>query len=107
MCIRDRRQAAIVSREESRGIDFTFQEGSLVLASSTADVGDARVEMPIAYSGSEKTITLDHRYVADFLKVLDPEKVFQVKIRDGESAVYSTTDDGYGYVVMPLAKDRA
>ena len=101
------RQAAIVSREESRGIDFTFQEGSLVLASSTADVGDARVEMPIAYSGSEKTITLDHRYVADFLKVLDPEKVFQVKIRDGESAVYSTTDDGYGYVVMPLAKDRA
>ena len=101
------RQAAIVSRDESRGIDFTFGDGSLVLSGSTADVGDARVEIPISYSGSPITITLDHRFVADFLKVLDPEKTFKLQIRDAESAAYSMTEDGFGYVVMPLAKDRA
>ena len=100
------RQAAIVSREESRGIDFRFEEGSLVLSGSTAEVGQARVEMPISYGGPPITITLDHRYLADFLKVLDPEKTFTMRIRDAESAGFCSTEDGYGYVVMPLAKDR-
>lgn len=100
------RQASVVSREESRGIDFTFSEGSLIMSGSTADVGQTRVELPISYEGSPVTLTLDHRYVAEFLKVLGPEKTFTMQIRDAESAAYCSTEDGYGYVVMPLAKNR-
>ena len=66
------RQAAIVTSEESRGVDFTFKDGSLVLTNNTAEVGQSRIEMPVSYSSDELTITLDHRYVADFLKVLSP-----------------------------------
>ena len=65
------RQAAIVTSEESRGIDFTFGDGSLVLAGKAAEVGQSRVELPIGYDGPEITITLDPRFVIDFLKVLD------------------------------------
>ena len=100
------RQAAIVADEESRGIDFTFGEGKLVLAGATADVGQSRVELPIPYDGSPIAVSLDHRFVADFLKVLDPQKVFNVEVVDEESAALFTTDDGYSYVVMPLARDR-
>ena len=39
------RQAAIVTSEESRGIDFTFGDGSLVLAGQTAEVGQSRIEL--------------------------------------------------------------
>ena len=42
----------------------------------------------------------------DFLKVLDPEKVINFEIENADSAALLTTDDGYGYVVMPLARDR-
>jgi DNA polymerase-3 subunit beta len=100
------RQAAIVASDESRGIDFTFGEGSLVLAGSTAEVGQSRVELPIPYSGSAITVTMDHRFVADFLKVLDAEKPVTVDIQDSESAALFTTLDGYGYVVMPLAREQ-
>jgi DNA polymerase-3 subunit beta len=100
------RQAAIVTSEESRGIDFTFGEGLLVLSGKAAEVGQSRVELPIGYSGGEITITLDPRFVADFLKVLDAEKSFSIELRDGDSAAVCTTDDGYGYVIMPLARDR-
>ena len=100
------RQAAVVSSEESRGIDFTFGEGSLVLSGSTAEVGTSRVELPIAYDGQPITVTLDHRFVADFLRVLDAEKNFAFEIENSESAALFSTDDGYGYVVMPLARDR-
>ncbi|MCA9145845.1 MAG: DNA polymerase III subunit beta [Planctomycetaceae bacterium] len=100
------RQAAIVASEESRGIDFTFGNGTLVLAGSTAEVGQSRVELPIAYDGEAITVTMDHRFVADFLKVLDNEKSISIDIRDAESAALFTTDDGYGYVVMPLAREQ-
>ena len=44
--------------------------------------------------------------MADFLKVLDPDKTFNLEIEDAESAALCTTEDGYGYVIMPLARDR-
>jgi DNA polymerase-3 subunit beta len=100
------RQAAIVTSEESRGIDFTFGEGSLVLSGQTAEVGQSRVELPIAYDGNPVAITLDPRFVLDFLKVLEPEKSFTLDLQDSDAAGVFTTDDGYGYVVMPLARDR-
>ncbi len=100
------RQAAIVSSDESRGVDFTFGDGSLVLSNTTAEVGESRIEMPVPYDGEPMTITLDHRYVADFLKVLQPDKTFTFDIKDGEQAAYFSTEDQYGYVIMPLSKDR-
>lgn len=101
------RQAAIVTSDESRGVDFTFGEGMLVLAGRAAEVGDSRVEMPIGYDGEPITISLDPRYMMDFLKTLDAEKSFTVDLADGDSAAVATVDDGYGYVIMPLARDRS
>ena len=100
------RQAAIVTSEESRGVTFTFGDGMLVLSGKAAEVGQARVELPISYDGEELTVTLDPRFVIDFLKVLDAEKTFTLEVKDSESAAVCSTDDGYGYVIMPLAKDR-
>lgn len=100
------RQAAVVVSEESRGVQFAFTEGTLVLSAETAEVGESRVELPVAYAGEPLTISLDPRYVGDFLKVLEPEKSFMLELESAESAALFLTDDGYGYVVMPMARDR-
>jgi DNA polymerase-3 subunit beta len=100
------RQAAIVTSEESRGVDFTFGEGSLVLSGQTAEVGQSRVELPIAYDGKPLAITLDPRFVIDFLKALESERSFTIDLQDSDAAAVCSTDDGYGYVIMPLARDR-
>lgn len=100
------RQAAIVTSDESRGVDFKFADGTLVLSGHAAEVGESRVELPVGYDGAELSITLDPRFLIDFLKVLDGDKSFTMDLEDGESAAVCTTDDGYGYVIMPLARDR-
>ena len=100
------RQAAIVTDHESRGIDFTFADGTLKLEASTAEIGESQIELPIPYDGESITLTMDHRYVADFCKVLDNEASFVMEIESGASPALLTTDDGYGYVVMPMARDR-
>jgi len=100
------RQAAIVASEESRGIEFTFDGGNLVLAGLTAEIGQSRVEMPVAYAGPPLTISLDNRYVSDFLRVLDPEKTVTLEVEGPDAAALFTTEDGYAYVVMPMARDN-
>ncbi len=99
------RQAAIVTDQESQGVDFTFAEGTLVLSGRAAEIGRSRIETPIPYDGPKVELTLNHKYVADFFKVLDPEKTFTVEVVDADSAALFTTDDGYAYVVMPLSRE--
>jgi DNA polymerase-3 subunit beta len=101
------RQAAVVTNNDSRGVDFSFAAGTLTMTSSTADIGQAQVELPIAYEGPTIVVTLDHRFVADFLKVLSPETNIMLEIENSETAaVFLADDDKYGYVVMPLSRDR-
>lgn len=100
------RQASIVASQESRGIDLEFTEGSLVLSASTADKGESRVDVPISYQGPSVRVTLDHRYVADFLRVLNLEQTVQAEFESSEAPVLFTTEDNYSYVVMPLSPDR-
>ena len=99
------RQAAIVASEESRGLDFCFADGSLVMSGSTAEVGESRVELPIPYDGDQITVSLDHRFVGDFLKVLTADKTATLAVKDDENPAEFSTDDGYTYVVMPMARD--
>jgi DNA polymerase-3 subunit beta len=99
------RQAAVVASEEKRGINFEFGNGKLVLRVENPNLGESRVEMPIPYDGGVVKVTLDHKFLADFLKVLKPEQSITVDIVDADSAALFSTDDGYSYVLMPLAGD--
>jgi DNA polymerase III subunit beta len=98
------RQASILADQESRGVEFTFGNGTLVVAAKAADVGQSRIEMPISYVGDEIKITMDYRFVQDFFKALDPEKTFALDVRSTAEPALFSTDDGFTYVVMPMAK---
>jgi DNA polymerase III subunit beta len=100
------RQAMIVTSEERRGVDFSFGGGKIVLAGHGAELGESHIELPIAYDGAEVGITLDPRFLSEFLNVLDLEQTFAMELRNAESAAVCSTEDGYAYVVMPLAREQ-
>jgi DNA polymerase III subunit beta len=99
------RQAAIVTSEQSKGVDFSFESGQLVLSGRSSESGESRVELPIDYTGEAVRIKLDPRFMADVLRVIDGGTAITVEITDPQSACVCRTDDGYGYVIMPLAAD--
>jgi len=76
------RQAAIVASDDSRGIDFDFEKGTMLLTARNANLGESRIEMPIPFEGDKVGVTLDHKFVADFLKVLKPEQQFVLEIEE-------------------------
>ncbi len=98
------RQAMIVTNEESRGVDFSFSQGTLTLNSVGQDVGSSKIEMPISYDGDEVVVTFDPKFVQDFLRVLDSAGPVTLNLVDGNSAAVFTAEDSYTYVVMPLAR---
>lgn len=98
------RQAAIVTGEESRGVDFRFGDGQLVLAAEVSQVGESHVELPISYDGPPVTIKLDPRFLVEYLRVLEPDQSVTVELRDAESAAVFNVDT-YRYVIMPLSRD--
>ena len=100
------RQAQIVTSDESRGVNFEFNDGTLKLTSSAADVGNSTIQLPIDYSHEGMTITFDPRFLVEFLRVLGAEDSVQVKLNDSDKAGVFTADGGYTYVVMPLQRDR-
>lgn len=100
------RQALIVTNDDSRGVTFDFKDGVLELQSEAADVGRSRIQLPISYSAEPLSIVFDPRYIADFLKVLPPETAIKMNFKNPDDAALLTTDDGYKYVIMPLARDK-
>ena len=51
------------------------------------------------------TITFDPRFIAEFLRVLEPEKQVRLELIDSESAAVFRTDEAYTYVIMPLSRE--
>jgi len=100
------RQAQIVTSEDSRGVDFVFAPGVLTLISQASEIGESKVDLPIAYDGLPITITLDPVFVAEFLRSLDSATIVTVELVDSESAMVLKTADGAVYLVMPLSRDR-
>ncbi|TWT59112.1 DNA polymerase III subunit beta [Thalassoglobus neptunius] len=99
------RQAMIVTNDESRGVDFNFESGTLTLTSVGQDVGSSKIQLPISYEGDQIVITFDPRFVQEFLRVLDAASPLSLNLVDGNSAAVFKTDESYTYVVMPLSRD--
>lgn len=100
------RQAAIIADAETHGLDFKFERSQLVISAKTANLGTSRVNLPIEHSGDMIEMKLDFRYVSDFLRMLASESTCTANLASSSESLLLTTDDGYLYVVMPMALER-
>ena len=99
------RRAAIMSDEKLKTIRLSFKAGSVELTASSADVGEARDEVPVEYEGEGIDIGFNPQYLLDFLAVCNSESI-SVSLKDSETQglfrPISSSDLEYRYVVMPM-----
>lgn len=97
------RAAAIVTSEQSKGIDLSWQGETLVLHARSAEYGESTVKCPVITAGSQATVKLDPHYIVDFLRNLpaDDEPQVEVFVKDAASRVLIRCGD-YTGVIMPL-----
>jgi DNA polymerase-3 subunit beta len=97
--------AAIVTSEQSKGVDLTWSASGVVISGRSSEYGESRVRCDIVSPGSTSNTKLDPRFVADFLKFIPGGEEPQVNVyaRDAQSPVLMTCGY-YKGVIMPLAE---
>lgn len=97
------RRMAVFSSEKARGVKLTFRSGALEISSSNPDLGDAREEMDMDYSGQELAVGFNARYLLDILQSLDVEEIkLQVKDNMSPGLLTRVDDKDFLAVVMPM-----
>jgi len=100
------RRAALLTDERNNSVKYLFRRKSLVVSSTTPDVGSAQDELSIDYTGEEITIAYNPTYVIDVLKNLTTPKVYLELTNPLSPGVIRPAElpegEDYLYVVMPM-----
>ncbi len=96
------RRGAVMTTEEYKLLKFKVLDNLLELKCISPDVGEAKIEEPIEYSGEELEIGLNPDYILDFLKVVDTDKVV-LELKDSSTAGIFKVGNNCTYVVMPMS----
>jgi DNA polymerase-3 subunit beta len=95
------RRAALLTNEESKGVRLAFAAGTLAISSRAPEMGEAKIDLPVEYSGEPIEIGFNPTYLLDALKVADQETVsFELKTPTKPGLLKS--GPGFLYVVMPV-----
>jgi DNA polymerase-3 subunit beta len=97
------RQAAIMTDDDSKRVDMTFEPGKVTMQARGTATGSSQVEMVLAeYDGPEVNIAFDPSYLVEFLRALEGEPTVTLEMSDGAKPALFRAGDGYLYLVMPL-----
>ena len=98
--------AAIVTSEQSKGIDLRWTAGAVVLSGRSSEYGESTVSCDLVTPGSTSSTKVDPRFLAQFLANLpgDEEPHVDVYATDPQSRVLLRCGP-YTGVIMPLAAD--
>ena len=100
------RAAAIVTSEQSKGVDCVWTADTLVISGRSPEYGESTVRCPLVAAGSASPTKVDPRYVIEFLRSIpaDEEPQVDVYATNAESRVLLKCGP-YTGVIMPLAKE--
>lgn len=97
------RRMSILSSEKFKGIKFDIKAGSMEISASNPELGEAREEIDLEYTGEPLTVRFNARYLIDVLTVLEDEFV-EMDLRDELSPAImrpaASTD--FRSVIMPM-----
>jgi DNA polymerase-3 subunit beta len=97
------RRMAVLSTEKYKGIKLLLKKGVLEILSVNPEIGDAKEELPLDYTGEKMDIGFNPRYFIDALLVMNSEKI-TLELSDAVSpAVLSgEKDPDYLALIMPM-----
>jgi DNA polymerase-3 subunit beta len=79
------RRVAILSDERSRTVRLSLGKGTLEVAASHSDLGEAHETIEVTYSKEELNVGFNYQYLLDFLTTADEAQI-SFEFKDSESA---------------------
>lgn len=97
------RRVSLLASEKSNSVRYKITQGKLTIQANAPDVGEAREDLDVSYSGAEIQIAFNARYLQDALKNLGTDKV-QIELTQPLNPVVLRPkgDKNHLCVVMPM-----
>jgi len=99
------RRVALLSNERSRAVKFSIESGRVEIASHTPELGEAREQIAVEYSGPALSISFNAQYVLEFLNAVGTDSIaveFKDEVSQTVMKPVGAVDYDYTYVVMPM-----
>jgi DNA polymerase-3 subunit beta len=97
------KRVSLLAHEKSRGVKLHLEGGALTISSSNPDMGEAREEVDVDYSGDTIDIGFNAKYLLDCLAVMTGETLeFHFKDRLSPGIMRSSNLPNHTYVIMPM-----
>jgi DNA polymerase-3 subunit beta len=98
------RQAAIMTDDQTKRVDFRFEAGRATLKAQGAETGSSEVTLDLpGYDGPAVEIAFDPQYLIDMLRAVEGEPSLTLEMTDGNRPAVFRAGESYLYLVMPLA----
>ncbi|MCC5846954.1 MAG: DNA polymerase III subunit beta [Verrucomicrobia bacterium] len=95
------KRVSLVTNEQSNSIKLSFRENAVEIISSTPDIGEAREQVPVKYTGKEMSIAYNPEFLMAPLRVLASDEVY-LELIDELSPGVLKSDTAFLYVIMPM-----
>lgn len=94
-------RASVMSMDEAHSTKLRFTNGMLLVSAAASEIGEAKDEVPIKYSGEEIEAMFNPNYIMDCLKAIDDDAIV-FNINNGQSPAVIKCSVAFLYVIMPL-----
>jgi DNA polymerase-3 subunit beta len=95
------RRAALLTTEESKGVKMQFTKKGLVLTSRSPEAGEATINFPCKYEGTDVEIGFNPAFLTEALRVVDNDEVtFEMTAPNRPGLLKSGAN--FLYVIMPV-----
>jgi DNA polymerase-3 subunit beta len=95
------RQASLLTSDECKVIRFRFESGKTILSSEAADLGEARIELSVSYTGEPFEIGFNPDFIIDALKVVTKDRI-TMELKQPSTAGIIRDGQGYISLIMPI-----
>jgi len=96
-------RASLLAREGSNVIKIKTQGNTLIITSSSQDLGKVYEEIDIEIQGEETQIAFNSRYLIDVLKVIDSEEILMELTGSLSPGVLRPVEtSNYLYLILPV-----
>jgi DNA polymerase III subunit beta len=97
------RRVSLLSNQKSKGVTLSINKNAMEIFSNNPEIGDAKEELDVRYSGDGLKIGFNAKYLMDILNNIQDEEI-DIELNDQLSAgiLRPTNDSSYTCVVMPM-----
>lgn len=97
------RRVSVMSRERASAVRFDLERDKLTVSSSSPDLGEAKEEISILYSGDKLSLGFNARYILEVLVAMSSDRViFEFQDPLSPVLIKEEEDESYKCVVMPM-----